>query len=109
MILSYLFEYGVYILIGLDLYQSAAVFLDSWKPMKILYEVLASLHHTMASLDLPEEITVFSHSREDLIECWLIVAREKSPRVTERCSPDHKAIKIFESSRMYHLRNTILI
>jgi hypothetical protein len=60
--------------------------------MEILYEVLASLHHTMTSLHLPEEVTVFSHRGEDLIEGWLIVARDKTPRIAETCSPYHKSI-----------------
>ena len=77
--------------------------------MEILHEVLASLHHTMTSLHLPEEITVFSHRREDLIQSRLIVAREESPRVTEACSPNHESVEVFESSWMYHLRDPILI
>ena len=109
MILSDSVEYGVYILIGLYLDERAAIFLDSWESVEILYEVLASLHHTVASLHLPEQITVFSHGCEDFIESWLIVAREKSPRVTETCPSNHKTIEIFESTGVYHLHYTILI
>lgn len=77
--------------------------------MEVLYEVLASLHHTVSSLHLPEEISVFLHRREDLIESWLVVAREEAPRVAEARSPDHESVEVFETSRMYHLRDPILI
>jgi hypothetical protein len=130
-------DHSIYILIGLDLDERAPVFLHARESMEILYEMFACLHHTVASLHLPEEITMFSHSREDLIESWLVVPREETPRVAETCSPYHKSIQILvhlsflwrqESSgswlysipgqarddrnsilRMYHLRDPILI
>ena len=109
MILSDPIEYGVYIFIGLDLHERAAIFLDSWESMEVLHEMLASLHHTVTSLHLPEEITVFSHRCQYLIKSWLIVVREESPRITKACSPNHESVEIFESGRMYHLRDPILI
>ena len=109
MILSDPIDHCIYILIGLDLYERTAIFLDSWESVEVLHEVLASLHHTMASFYLPEEITVFSHRCEDLIKSWLIVAREESPRVAKACSPNHESVKVFESCRMHHLRESILI
>jgi hypothetical protein len=102
-------DHGIYIIIGLDLDERAAIFLDSWESMEILYEMFACLHHPVSSLHFPEEIAVLSHRREYLIECWLIVAREETPRIAERCSPNHKSIEILESSWMYHLRYPILI
>jgi hypothetical protein len=77
--------------------------------MEVLYEMLACFHHSMTSFHLPEEISVFSHRREDLIERRFIVAREKTPRVTKTRSPDHKTVEIFETSWMHHLRDPILI
>ena len=109
MILSDPIEYGVYIFIGLDLHERATVLLGSWESMEVLHEVLASLHHTVTSLHLPEEITVFSHRCQDLIKSWLIVAREESPRVAKACPPNHESVEVFESGRMYHLRDPILI
>lgn len=107
--MSYPIDHGIYIVIRFDLDERAAIFLDSWESMEILDEMLACFHHSMSSLYLPEEITVFSHHREYLIECWLVVARKKTPRVTKARSPDHKPIKIFETSWMYHFREPILI
>jgi hypothetical protein len=85
-------DHRIYIIIGLDLDERAPVLLHAWESMEILDEMLACLHHAMSSLHLPEEITVLSHHREYLIECWLIVARDETPRVTETCSPYHKSI-----------------
>jgi hypothetical protein len=109
MILSDPIDHRIYIFIGLDLDERAAIFFDSWESMEILYEVLASFHHPMSSLHLPEEVSMFSHGREDLIECWLIVPREESPRVTKACSPNHESVEVFESGRVYHLCDPILI
>jgi hypothetical protein len=102
-------DHTVYIFGTLDLHELTAVFLHSRESVEILDEMLASLHHPMSSLHLPEEITMFYHRREDLIECGYIVPREKTPRVTETRSSYHKTIEILESSRMHHLGDPIFI
>ncbi len=115
-------DHAINILIGFDVYQARSVFFDPWESMEILYKVLASLHHPMASLHLPEEITMFPHRREDLIECRLIVPREKTPWIAEACSSNHESIEILVKNSifdknsssfpiiwMYHLCDPILI
>lgn len=109
MSLSYRIDHTIYILRTLDLYKLTTIFLHSRESMEILDEVLASLHHPMSSLHLPKEFTMFYHGREDLIECRSIVFGKKTPRVTERCTTNHKSVEIFEACRMYHLHYTIFI
>jgi hypothetical protein len=89
---TYPLDHIIYILRLLDMYELRTVFLDSWEAMEVLYEVLACLHHTVAFFYSPEEVSVFLHRREDLIECRFVVPRQETPWITERCSSDHKSI-----------------
>jgi hypothetical protein len=77
--------------------------------MEVLDEVLAGLHHTVAFFYLPEEVSVFLHRRENLIERWFIIAWQKTPRITEACSSYHESVEVFKSCWMYHLRKAVFI
>jgi hypothetical protein len=85
-------DHAIYILRTLDLYELTAVLFHSRESMEILYEMLASLHHPMSSLHLPEEIPMLDHRREDLIQCRSVVPRDKTPRIAERCTTYHESV-----------------
>ena len=56
--------------------------------------MFSGFHHTFPFFILPEEVAVLFHGGEDLTESWLVSTREKTPRIPEARTTDHKAIEI---------------
>lgn len=95
MLLLYFLKHGIYVFRIFYMYEARSIVFYSWKSMKILDEMFASFHHSFSFFPLPEKISMFSHSFENLPKSWNIFSRDEAPWITETRPSYHKSIKIF--------------